>query len=66
MTNEEFSRLTLEKQFVLINEYAKEVFKEGEESACDFEYGRPYETEPTTFECYIHGYNGELLKEIRL
>jgi len=56
MTKEEFSRLPLETQFVLINEYAKEVFKEGEESANAFEYGRPCETEPTTFEGYLAGF----------
>jgi len=55
MTKEEFSRLPLEMQFKLINEYAKEVFKEGEEAANAFEYGRSCETEPTTFEGYIKG-----------
>lgn len=56
MTKEEFSRLPLETQFKFINEYAKEVFKEGEECANAFEYGRSCETEPTTFESYLAGF----------
>ena len=55
MTKEEFSRLPLETQFKLINEYAKEVFKEGEEAANAFEYGCSCETEPTTFVGYLAG-----------
>ena len=55
MTKEEFLKLPSEAQFTLINEYAKEVFKEGEECANAFEYGNACETEPTTFEGYLAG-----------